>query len=108
MKESNRQSHTLYLGLGAESGGLALAVFLMIPFLLLRGLVRARRHALATRPDLALLATGYMLAIVSYLCNAVFLHFAFVRYYWLVVALSAAAMEVALPERDPRNHALHH
>jgi hypothetical protein len=55
------------------------------------GLARARRAALATRPDLAALATGFLLSIVAYLASGVFLHLSYARYFWMMLALAGVA-----------------
>lgn len=103
VKKSFRRPHTLYLGMAAELGAVGVGAFLMAVVRVLRGLVRARRLALATRPDLALLATGYLLALVSYLCTAMFLHFGYVRYFWLILALGSVVVRIAEEYCDPRN-----
>ena len=41
------------------------------------------------------MATAYMLALVTYLTTGLFLHFAFIRYFWLFVALAASVMYIA-------------
>ena len=46
------------------------------------------------------MATAYMLSIVTYLTTGLFLHFAFIRYFWLVVALAAAVLHIV----EMRNH----
>jgi hypothetical protein len=38
--------------------------------------------------ELANLSTGFFLAIVSYMTTGIFLHFAYIRYFWLMIALS--------------------
>ena len=40
------------------------------------------------------MATAYMLSIVTYLTTGIFLHFAFIRYFWLIMALAAAAIYI--------------
>ncbi|MEO5941045.1 MAG: O-antigen ligase family protein [Candidatus Limnocylindrales bacterium] len=94
VRAQDREAHNLYLGLAAESGSLGLAAFLGAVVVTLVGLARARRAALATRPDLAALATGFLLAIVAYLASGVFLHLSYARYYWLMLALAGAAAVV--------------
>lgn len=85
-----RRAHSLYAEMAAESGALGLLTFLTIPLLLLSMLWRRRRALAFHRPDLANLATAFWLAILGYLGTGVFLHLAFERYYWLLLALSAA------------------
>lgn len=85
-----RRAHNLFAEMAAESGALGIIVFVSIPLLLLVTLWRRRQALAAVRPDLAHLATGFALAILAYLGTGVFLHLAFERYYWLLLALAAA------------------
>jgi O-antigen ligase len=101
VRAQDREAHNLYLGLAAEAGALGLAAFLVAVGVTLVGLARARRAALASRRDLAALATGFLLAIVAYLASGVFLHLSYARYYWLILALGgAAAVIVRAAVRD--------
>jgi hypothetical protein len=61
----------------------------------LRGLARARKRWLQEDPEIANMATAYMLSIVTYLTTGIFLHFAFIRYFWLIMALAAAVIYIA-------------
>ncbi len=95
VKEGGRQPHTLYLGMAAELGAPGLIVFLAIALVTLRGLAQTRRRCGRNDPDVANLATGYMLAIVTYLTTGLFLHFAYERFFWLILALAGAVTCVA-------------
>lgn len=89
-----RRAHNLFAEMAAESGSLGLLLFVAIPFTLLRMLwVRRRLHA-RERPDLSFLASALGLGILGYLGTGVFLHLAFERYYWLLLALAAATCHV--------------
>jgi O-antigen ligase len=98
VEHSDRQAHNLFLGVAAELGIVGLALFLGIVGVVLRDLVRARRRWLASRTDIANLATGFALAIVAYLATGLFLHLAFERYFWLLIGLAAATAWIALNE----------
>jgi len=89
-----RRAHNLYLEVAAETGTFGLLIFLAIPLLLLRDLEGLRRGLACRRPDLARLAAGFTLGLLAYLGTGMFLHLAFARYYWFLVALSAAAVAV--------------
>jgi hypothetical protein len=88
-----RRAHNLYLEMAAETGTVGLVVFLAIPFLLLLDL-RGLRLSLywRDRPDLARLATGFTLVLLAYLGTGIFLHLAYERYYWIMVALTACTV----------------
>jgi O-antigen ligase len=92
---TERQAHNLYLGLAAETGLLGLASFLTIVTVTLRGLGRARRRLIDTNPGLAYILTGFLLAISSYLVTGIFLHFAFIRFFWIMLGLASAAVYIA-------------
>lgn len=91
----DREAHSLYLGIASDNGALGLLTFLAMIGVTLYGLMQARRRWLETNPDLANLATGFLLALVSYLTTGLFLHLSYARYFWLVLALSQAAVEVS-------------
>jgi putative inorganic carbon (HCO3(-)) transporter len=101
----DRQAHDLYISIAAENGALGLACFLMVIYMTLRGLARARKRWLKAEPEIANMATAYMLSIVTYLTTGIFLHFAFIRYFWLIMALAAAVIYIAeqraLAEQKP-------
>ena len=94
-QNADRQAHDLYVSIAAETGGLGLACFLMVIYMTLRGLARARKRWLQDEPEIANMATAYMLSIVTYLTTGIFLHFAFIRYFWLIMALAAAVIYIA-------------
>lgn len=90
-----RQPHNLYLGIAAELGTVGLLSFAMIVGLTLYQLVRVRKRYAQACPDMAHMATGFVLAIVAYLATGMFLHFAYIRFFWLILALTSAASYVA-------------
>ena len=94
--EAQRQTHNAYIGIAADLGLPGLVVFCAILWVALRDLMRARRRTLRSNPALANMATGFMLAIVSYAATAMFLTLAFERYFWLLLALGGAASSIAL------------
>lgn len=100
----SRESHNLFLGLAAETGLLGLLTFASVIFVTLRDLLRTRKRLIVSDPRTAFLATAFFLAIISYLVTGMALHFAFVRYFWLMMALAASATLVASDElRRPRD-----
>ena len=69
-----------------------------ILFVTLRNLNRVRRRALESRPELSRLAAGFMLAVLAYMTTGIFLHLAYQRYFFFLVALAAAASSIAMRE----------
>jgi putative inorganic carbon (HCO3(-)) transporter len=94
-----RRAHTLYFEVAAETGLLGLVLFMGIAVHLLRRLWWTRSAWLARDPALADLATAFWLSVMAYLCTGVFLHLAYQRYYWLLIALATAALHVAAWKR---------
>ncbi|MEW6404340.1 MAG: O-antigen ligase family protein, partial [Chloroflexota bacterium] len=95
MLEGNRQAHSLYLGLAADNGALGLILFLAILYVTLRNLARVRKRYIRSHPELANMATGFMLTVIVYMTTGLFKHMAYVRFFWLMIALAGAASYVA-------------
>ncbi len=93
--KSTRETHSLYLGVAAENGALGLISFLAVLFVTLNGLFLARKRWLEKRPELANMATAYMLAIISYMATGLFLHMSYIRFFYLMLALAGAVTYVA-------------
>jgi putative inorganic carbon (hco3(-)) transporter len=99
-QEAQRQAHNMFLGLAADLGLPGLIAFLSLVGVTMARLLRTRRHWLRRGdPERANLATGFLLALLSYLATGVFLSLAFERYFWLLLALAGAAGSVALRDR---------
>src|SRR5206468_11309395 len=69
--ESGRRAHSLYLEIAAENGVLGLVLFLAALANTLVALAAARRACQETDPELANLATSYLLALLCYLTTGV-------------------------------------
>ena len=95
VRAEDREAHNLYFGIASDVGLLGAICFFGAIWVTLRDLARTRARLIATRPRLAHLAAGFMLAIVAYLTTGLFLHLAFERYLWLMLALGAATSLVA-------------
>ena len=78
---------------------MGLLCFLLLVGVVMRDLVRVRRRYRHTDPERAVVAGGFLLALSAYLISGVFLHLAFQRYFWLLLALAACAS--VLPHRQP-------
>lgn len=98
--EAQRQTHNAYIGIAADLGLPGLVAFCAILAIHFRDLMRARRRSLHSQPALANMATGFMLATLSYAATAMFLTLAFERYFWLLLAMGGAAASVALRGAD--------
>jgi len=87
--DKERPAHTLYFELAAETGIIGLLIFAGLVLTVLRRIRRVRRD-FVHRPDVVHLANGIGLGIVAYLGSSIFLSFAFMRYWWLLLALAGA------------------
>lgn len=96
---NDRRPHNLYLGTAAETGVLGLLTLGAVCFVTLRELLRTRRRA--RDPADKQLATAFFVAVVGLLVNMVTLHAAYIRYFWLYMALAAAAARVLGAEIRP-------
>lgn len=96
---SNRRAHSLYLEMLADTGLVGMTTFMIVAFVATRQLWQARRRFAATRPELAHLATGFILGIFNYFGTGLFLHLSYQRYYWFLMALAGAALLIF--EKEP-------
>jgi O-antigen ligase len=87
-QSGNRQAHNLYLDIAANMGTFGLILVMAITLLTIKQLVYVRKRWLDKRPDIAGIATGFALAMITYLTTGLFLHFAYVRYFWAFIAVS--------------------
>jgi O-antigen ligase len=96
VRSGERAAHNLYLGVAAETGVLGLIAVLGVFAVTLRELLRGLKRS----DDAAgkMIAASFVVAVIGLMVTGVFLHFAFIRYFWLFMALAAAAAKVALPE----------
>ncbi len=89
-----RQAHCLLLAVAAENGGLGLLALLGVFLATGYGLHRAGQLEQA-RPETRAAATALLMVLAVYFATGLFLHFAFIRYFWIVVALGDAAIIIA-------------
>lgn len=93
-----RAAHTFFLGIAAELGIAGVLAFLALIGATVASLLRARRQWLHKRPELEALGTGMLLALGAYLTAGLFLSLAYERYFWLLMALAAAAAHMGSDE----------
>jgi putative inorganic carbon (hco3(-)) transporter len=100
VKDEARQAHNLYLGVASESGAVGLATFLAVFGFVLTRLYRAWRSSLHDR-TLWPLPAGMMAAIAAYLVTGIFLHIAYARFLWVLLAVADVTARIV------RHEALH-
>lgn len=96
-------AHNLYLEIAAETGVLGLLVFLAIVGIPFVQLWKRWWRLRSSQPDLAALSAAFFLSLTSYLFIGIFLHMAYQRYFWLLMALIAAAVRIVDQEEANRN-----
>lgn len=91
----DRNSHSLPLQQAAEGGVVGFTFFLVVVGVGLVGLRRTGRTLRAEDDtDTASMLDGVFLAFVGFLAAGVFLHLAYQRYFWFLVAVSWAAPQL--------------
>lgn len=91
-----RDPHSLYVQVLAETGIMGALVFFAMLFFLFRALARACR-SVELSPQLEEWLpwlNGIRLALLSYLITSIFLHNAYIRYFWILMALALAAIQM--------------
>ena len=100
------RAHSLYLEIAAETGLMGFTAFMAIVWVLMHQLWQLRVRWSQRYPDLANLATAFLLALIAYLATGVFLHLSYSRYFWLLMALSGAAIRTIGLEAWQRAHSV--
>jgi O-antigen ligase len=95
--EGQRRAHSMYLEELADTGLIGFACFMAIALVTVQQLARVRRYWAQRRADLDFIISGFLLAIIAYLCSATFLHLSYQRYFWLLLAMAGAAIEIYRP-----------
>ncbi len=90
----NRRAHTLYFELMAETGILGFCVFMAFILVILYRLWQIGRKEIKQRPKIANLSTALLISILAYFFTAIFLHLAYIRFLWVVLALGGAAIQI--------------
>jgi O-antigen ligase len=91
---TTREAHSLYLGVAAETGTLGFVTLMGIFIATLYRLTKVRSYWLERNNiKMANLCTGFFLSIISYMTTGFFLHFAYIRFFWLFLALAIVASE---------------
>jgi len=90
-------AHNMYLESLAETGVLGFIVLMAMVVITLRRLWRLRAYLQVTNPEHAHTVTSLLLAIAVFLVTGIFLHLAYARYFWLLLAMAGAACAVYMP-----------
>jgi O-antigen ligase len=91
VRADTRRTHNLFLQLAAETGIVGLGAFALVIGLTFGALDRGRRRLETTDRQLWGVVCGLELALIVSLTTSLFLHAAYIRYFWLLLGLAAAA-----------------
>lgn len=87
----NKEAHSLFPGIAAEAGLLGLICFVLLLYIPMRDLIRARKRWLNSHPDWSYLATAFFQVLVSYIVTGLFLHLSYMRFFYMMLALAVVA-----------------
>ncbi|MFN8530230.1 MAG: O-antigen ligase family protein [Anaerolineae bacterium] len=92
----NREAHSLYLEALAETGIIGVFVLGIVFVVAFTGLQSAKAKLRSIhREDLVPYVVGAQLGLLSYLTTSLFLHNAYSRYLWQIIAVCAGAIVLA-------------
>jgi O-antigen ligase len=103
-----REAHSLYAQLLAETGIMGTVAFFGIIFSLFSALtksINAIKHSLNGQSWLPWIIS-LRFSIISYLITSLFLHGAYIRYFWILVALAIVVIRLAGDVVDRYQHSL--
>lgn len=93
-----RRAHNLLLEVGAETGLLGLTAFTTVLLATAIPLWQVRRRWQRRNAEYANLATALLLSLIGYVTAGLFLHLAYERYLWIIVALAASTIWILTPQ----------
>ncbi len=102
-RREERQAHSLFLEIAAETGLFGILTFLLLLTGLAHSIRRARRIFQESGQQTSIyLVDALAISMIGYLTGSLFLHAAFPRYFWLLAALILALPRVAATELASR------
>ena len=94
-RRSSRSAHSLYLEVLAERGLPGIFIFGLIFYLTVRGLLRSEMLLLkANDKSMADIPVAVLASFIGYMTSALFLHGAYIRYYWVLMGIAWAVTKV--------------
>lgn len=96
VRSEAREAHSLYVEILAETGIIGFLAFAGIVFFLFRGLARMKSEIVMSGNQKEWLSyiSAVQVSLVGYLFSAIFLHGAYIRFFWILTALSLALLQI--------------
>lgn len=95
--DGRREAHSLPLSIASETGVLGLIAFGSMLVAVIVRLFAARRFARSHKDTTGFhFTTGALLAVILYLTTGLFLHFSFIRYFWLIIGLADSTGQIVV------------
>jgi len=95
-RSEERQAHSLYLEVAAETGVVGLLAFGLLLAAALASVQQARTaFAEEGRTRDSHMATAFGIALLGYLVASVFLHLTYPRYFWLILGIALSLRPLA-------------
>lgn len=96
VRSEDREAHSLYVEVMAETGIIGLASFIGIIFFLFRGLsnIRLQLRTINQIKEWSTYISAMQVALAGYLFAAFFLHGAYIRFFWMLVAITLVLIQI--------------
>lgn len=96
-RSEERQAHSLYVQLLAETGIFGAAAFFGMVYLLIVELNRVRQELgeYSSNSKLKPWLTSLLFSLVAYMTTSIFLHGAYIRYFWIIFALAIIGVHLS-------------
>lgn len=99
--DSTRRAHNMFLEELSDTGLIGFLLFMSIVLITMYQVWKLWCYYMARKqPEVAYTAAGFFLGMLAYLATAMFLHLSYVRYYWFLLAFSAAFVMIYQPEPE--------
>ena len=98
-----RRAHSLYLEILADVGIIGFIFFFLIVVLILHKLWKLKFYWATRNPHFSNMATALFFSVLTYLINGIFLHLSYMRYYWFLLAVAGAGINVLQEKQQTEN-----
>ncbi len=99
--EGPRETHCMFLEIPAETGIPGMLLFMSMLASTILSVLRTRSQFINSDRETEQTVSAFLLAMTGYLVMGIFLHMSYVRYFWLILAMTDAATCVARMADNP-------